>query len=84
MNTPNTIEEAAALKIHHRAITAGKNYANEHGHSIIEEVAYGRGYKSGYMQGSKEMYDKMCEWLKTNVAFTNFDQLKDAMCKNEN
>ena len=63
MNTPNTIEEAAALKIHHRAITAGENYANEHGHSIIEEVAYGRGYKSGYMQGSKEMYDKMCEWL---------------------
>lgn len=92
--TPKNIGEAAALKIHGRAATAGENYANEHSHSIIEEVAYGRGYKSGYMLGYCEMYEKMCDWLKTNVKFThprtgeeecpiNFGVLNDDMCKDE-
>lgn len=90
----STIEEAAALRIHGRAITAGKNYADEHGHSIIEEVAYGRGYKAGYMIGCREMYDKVTTWLKKNVRFThprtgeeecpiNFGVLNDAMCKDD-
>ena len=90
----STIEEAAALRIHGRAITAGRNYADEHGHSIIEEVAYSRGYKSGYMIGCREMYDKTVNWLKENVRFThprtgeeecpiNFGVLNDAMCKDE-
>lgn len=92
--TPNNIKEAGALRIHGRAMTAGENYANEHSHSIIEEVAYGRGYKSGYMLGYCEMYEKMCDWLKTNVKFThprtgeeecpiNFGVLNDDMCKDE-
>lgn len=91
---PKNIEEAAALRIHDRAATAGTNYAEKHGHSIIEEVAYGRGYKSGYMLGYCEMYKKMCDWLKKNVTFThprkgteecpiNFGALNDAMCKDE-
>ena len=62
-----TIEEAAAVKIHNTALKEGEKYANEHGHSIIEEVAYGRGYKSGYMKGSvdmaKEMIDKAIKIL---------------------
>lgn len=91
---PSNIEEAAALRIHGRAVTAGENYANEHSHSIIEEVAYGRGYKSGYMLGCHEMYEKMCDWLKKNVTFThprkgteecpiNFGALNDAMCSKD-
>ena len=95
-NTPNpgNIEEAAALRIHERAITAGENYAEKHANSIIEEVAYGRGYKAGYMLGSREMFDRMCAWLKKNVTFThprkgtdecpiNFGVLTDDMCKKD-
>lgn len=89
-----SIEEAAAVRIHGRAITAGENYAEEHGHSIVEEVAYSRGYKSGYMIGYREMYDKMVAWLKKNLTFThprketeecpiNFGALNDAMCKED-
>ena len=62
-----TIEEAAALRIHERAITAGDEYAASHGQSIIENVAYARGYKKGYMTGSVEMYEKACAWLRDRV-----------------
>ena len=90
----STIEEAAALRIHGRAITAGENYAQEHGGGIIGQAAYGRGYKAGYMLGSKEMYDKVTAWLKNNLTFThprketeecpvNFGALYDAMCKED-
>ena len=68
---PTEIEEAAALKIHERAHVEGENYAKSHGQSIIEEVAYGRGYKAGYMLGSREMYDKAEQWLKDRI---NIDQ----------
>lgn len=66
-------EEKAALKIHDTAIKEGENYAKTHGHSIIEEVAYGRGYKSGYMRGAveteEELIEKAAEWIKKNVTF---------------
>ena len=68
---PTEIEEAAALKIHDRAPVEGENYAKSHGQSIIEEVTYGRGYKAGYMLGSREMYDKAEQWLKDRI---NIDQ----------
>ena len=62
-----TVEEAAALRIHTRAQVAGENYAQEHGHSIMEEVAYGRGYKAGYMMGCKELFDKAKQWLMDRI-----------------
>ena len=66
-----TIEESAALKIHSTALKEGEKYAQEHSHSIVEEVAYGRGYKSGYMKGSvdmsKEMIDKAIKILREKV-----------------
>ena len=62
-----TIEESAALKIHDTAIKEGEKYAQEHGHSINEEVAYGRGYKSGYMCGAKEFTEKAINWLRDRV-----------------
>ena len=62
-----TIEESAALKIHDTAIKEGEKYAQEHGHSIHEEVAYGRGYKSGYMCGAKEFTEKAINWLRDRV-----------------
>ena len=65
--------EKAALHIHDTAHKEGEKYANEHGHSIIEEVAYGRGFKSGYMRGAvdteKEVIEKAAEWIKKNVTF---------------
>ena len=68
---PNGIEEYAALKIHNRALEEGEKYSQSHGHSIVEDVAYGRGYKAGYMLGSREMYDKAEQWLKDRI---NIDQ----------
>ena len=66
-----SVEEAAALRIHTRAQVAGENYANEHGHSIVEEVAYGRGYKAGYMIGCFELFKKAKKWLidHTNIPY---------------
>jgi hypothetical protein len=68
---PTEIEEAAALKIHNRALEEGEKYSKSHGQSIMEDVAYGRGYKAGYMLGSREMYDKAEQWLKDRI---NIDQ----------
>jgi hypothetical protein len=62
-----TIEESAALNIHKRAIKAGEDYAKSHGQSIVEEVAYGRGYKSGYILGAKEFSEKAVTWLRDRV-----------------
>ena len=66
-------EEKAAIKIHDTAIKEGEKYASNHGHSVIEEVAYGRGFKSGYMRGAveteKEVIEKAAEWIKKNITF---------------
>lgn len=43
--------EKYATKIHERALSEGLNYAKTHGHTIVEEVAYGRGFKSGCITG---------------------------------
>lgn len=59
-----TIEEAAAFRVHNRALDAGEEYSSTHGQSIVEEIAYGRGYKSGYMSGAVEMYQKIVKFLK--------------------
>ncbi len=64
----SNIEESVAVKIHNTALKEGEKYAKEHGQSPMEEVAYGRGYKSGYMKGSvdmaKEMIDKAIKILR--------------------
>lgn len=63
--------EKAALKIHSTAIKEGENYARTHGCTIIEETAYGRGYKSGYIKGAvdteKELIEKAVTWMKTHT-----------------
>ena len=43
--------EKYATKIHDTALAEGEKYAKEHGQSIIEEVAYGRGFKAGAIRG---------------------------------
>ena len=43
-----------AEKIHNVALQKAEEYSKTHGISIIEEVAYGRGYKTAYI----ECYDK--------------------------
>lgn len=62
-----TIEEYAALNVHERALEEGKKYASQHGCSIEEEMAYGRGYKTGYMCGAKEFADKAVTWLRDRI-----------------
>ncbi len=61
------IEESAALNIHERAIKEGENYAKSYGQSIVEEVAYSRGFKSGYILGAKEFSEKAINWLRDRV-----------------
>ena len=43
--------EKYAEKIHDTALKEGKKYAKSHGQSIIEELAYGRGFRAGEMTG---------------------------------
>ena len=43
-----------AEKIHNVALQKAEEYSKTHGHTIIEEVAYGRGYKTAYI----ECYDQ--------------------------
>ena len=53
--------EQYAIKVHETAIAEGEKYAKEHGQSITEEVAYGRGFKAGaiygYHQAEKDITD---------------------------
>lgn len=46
--------EKYAEKIHDTALKEGKKYAKSHGQSIIEELAYGRGFKAGAMTGYEQ------------------------------
>ena len=63
----SNIEESVAVKIHNTALKEGEKYAKEHGQSPMEEVAYGRGYKSGYMKGVKDIYEKASQWLRERI-----------------
>ena len=67
MENISKIEEYAALQIHERALNAAEEYSKIHGHSIVEEVAYGRGFKSGYMLGAKEFTEKAKAWSRNRV-----------------
>ena len=67
MKNISKIEEYAASKIHERSLNAAEEYSKTHGHSIVEEVAYGRGFKSGYMLGAKEFTEKAKAWLRNRV-----------------
>lgn len=46
--------EKYAIKIHERALSEGLNYAKTHGHTIEEQVAYGRGFKTGCITGYEQ------------------------------
>ena len=47
--------EEATRRIHNRAILEAEKYSNSHGGSITEEVAYGRGFKAGFIEGYKQV-----------------------------
>lgn len=63
-----TRAEEATQRIHNRAILEAKKYSNSHGGSITEEVAYGRGFKAGFIEGyevaEKDVKDALLEWAK--------------------
>ena len=56
-----------AEKIHNIALQKAEEYSKTHSNSIIEEVAYGRGYKTAYIecydQSMQDFLDKAVEWL---------------------
>ncbi len=56
-----------AEKIHNVAAQKAEEYSKTHGHSIIEEVAYGRGYKTAYIecyeQAFKDFMEKARAWF---------------------
>jgi len=56
-----------AEKIHNVAAQKAEEYSKTHGHSIIEEVAYGRGYKTAYIecyeQAFKDFLEKARTWF---------------------
>lgn len=60
-----------AEKIHNVALQKAEEYSKTHGNSIIEEVAYGRGYKTAYIecydQAMQAFLEKACEWLRYNT-----------------
>jgi len=66
-------EGRAAIKVHNTAIAEGEKYANEHGHSLTEEISYGRGFKAGYMLGAveteQEVIEKAAKWIENNIKF---------------
>ena len=53
-------------RLHNKALREGKKYAKSHGRTALEEVCYGRGFKSGanwalanlWMSAEKELPDK--------------------------
>ena len=47
----NKRAEDATRKIHNRALLKAENYSISHEGSIIEEVAFGRGFKAGFIEG---------------------------------
>ena len=69
----NKVEEYAG-RIHETALKEGEKYAKEHGHSPIEEVAYGRGFKAGAMTG----YKQALEDILNKYHYT--DTCSDRMC----
>ena len=46
--------EEATQRIHNRALLEAEKYSNSHGGSITEEVAYGRGFKAGFIEGYEQ------------------------------
>lgn len=60
-----------AEKIHNVALQKAEEYSKTHGNSIIEEVAYGRGYKTAYIEcydkAMQDFLEKACEWLSKNA-----------------
>lgn len=57
-----------AEKIHNVALQKAEEYSKTHGNTIIEEVAYGRGYKTAYIecydQAMKDFLEKAEEYLR--------------------
>ena len=47
--------EQTAGKIHSRALLEAEKYATSHAGNIVEEVAYGRGFKTGFIEGYEQV-----------------------------
>lgn len=68
-----------AEKMHNVAAQKAEEYSKTHGHSIIEEVAYGRGYKTAYIecydQAMQDLMEKAEEFFKSELYVSVSDQI---------
>jgi len=67
-------------KQHEAALKAGKQYAKEHGHSIFEEVAYGRGHKAGSIWYRNNIWHEATEVPVSNMELLVITEPYDAPC----
>ena len=65
------IAEKAAAAFHNQALLEAQKYAQLRGGDISQEIAYGRGIKTGFIQGyeqaEKGTIERVIEWLKANA-----------------
>ena len=56
-----------AEKIHNVALQKAEEYSKTHGHTIIEEVVYGRGYKTAYIECYDQAMQDIFNYLEANI-----------------
>ena len=57
----------AVGKIHNRALLEAEKYATSHAGSIIEEVAFGRGFKAGFIEGYEQAEKDFIDLVKQYI-----------------
>ena len=74
--------EQALESIHNHALLEAEKYMTSHGGSIVEEIAFGRGSKAGFIKGyeqaEKDAIERACEYLFKHYA-VNLDEFRKAM-----
>lgn len=73
--------EEATCRIHNRAILEAEKYSNSHGGIITEEVAYGRGFKAGFIEGyeqaEKDMKERFIQFIHRHYPINYIGWIQD-------
>ena len=72
MENISKIEEYAALQSHDSALNAAEEYSKTHSHSIVEEVAYGRGIQIWIYTWCKGVHGKVCQFVERQDKYPLF------------
>jgi hypothetical protein len=65
-----------AEKIHNVALQKAEEYSKTHSNSIIEEVAYGRGYKTAYIECYDQAFQDFMEKAERYLQNTLYDRVE--------